>query len=119
MLAGSSRPGTFDASLLATYAQAWREDGALTGMLNWYRALPWARTLRSIIELPVQVIWGDRDAALDPRLAHAGLKYCRHGAAMHLPQASHWLHHEEPHRVATCAIDFLRRVAPPDAPVQA
>jgi pimeloyl-ACP methyl ester carboxylesterase len=119
MLTGSSRPGTFDASLLATYAQAWREDGALTGMLNWYRALPLARSLHSTVEVPVQVIWGDRDTALDPRLARAALTYCHHGASMHLPQAGHWLHHEEPHRVATCAIDFLRCAAPPGAPAQA
>jgi len=115
LLTSSSRAGAFDPALLAAYAQAWREDGALTGMLNWYRALPWARPLVSNIEVPVQVIWGDRDVALGAGLAEAGLHFCRHGASLHLPQASHWLHHEEPERVAARTIDFLRRVAPPDA----
>jgi pimeloyl-ACP methyl ester carboxylesterase len=115
LLTGSSRPGTFDPARLAAYRQAWRAEGALTGMLNWYRALPWSRSLRSTIDVPVQVIWGDRDLALDAGLAEAGLRFCRQGASVHLPQASHWLHHEEPERVARRAIDFLRRAAPPDA----
>ena len=113
-LTGTSRAGAFDPALLAAYADAWRADGALTGMLNWYRALPFARPRLSTIEIPVQVIWGDRDAALDAGLAEAGLRCCRQGASVHLPQASHWLHHEEPDRVAARTIDFLRRVAPPD-----
>ena len=112
LLTGSSRPGAFDPALLAAYGQAWREDGALTGMLNWYRALPWSRPLMSPIEVPVQVIWGDRDVALDVRLAEAGLRFCQQGASVHLPQASHWLHHEEPERVAALTLDFLRRVLP-------
>lgn len=112
LLTASSRPGAFDPALLAAYGQAWRADGALTGMLNWYRALPWSRPLMSPIEVPVQVIWGDRDIALDAGLAEAGLRFCRQGASVHLPQASHWLHHEEPERVAALTLEFLRRVLP-------
>lgn len=113
-LTGSSRAGTFDPALLGAYATAWRTQGALTGMLNWYRALPLARPLLSIIEVPIQVIWGDRDTALDAALAEAGLRFCAKGTSVHLPQASHWLHHEEPDRVAARTIDFLRSALHPD-----
>jgi pimeloyl-ACP methyl ester carboxylesterase len=38
-LTSTSRPGTFKPEELNTYRQAWDQEGALTGMLNWYRAL--------------------------------------------------------------------------------
>ena len=34
----SSRPGTFTAEDLAQYRAAWSQPGAITGMINWYRA---------------------------------------------------------------------------------
>ena len=110
-LTGSSRAGTFDDALLALYGQGWRQEGALTAMLNWYRAMPLSWPLVATIQVPVQVVWGDRDTALEPGLAEAGLRYCREGASLHLPQASHWLHHEEPERVAARTLEFLERVA--------
>ena len=36
----TSRPGTFSEQDIAGYEQAWSQPGALTAMLNWYRALP-------------------------------------------------------------------------------
>ena len=35
----SARPGTFSPEVLGSFAAAWAQDGALTGMVNWYRAL--------------------------------------------------------------------------------
>ena len=67
-LTGSSRPGTFGDADLARYRRAWSQPGALTAMLAWYRAVrlqqPPTTPLR--VEVPVQVIWGDRDRFLDP-----------------------------------------------------
>ncbi len=37
-LKGSSRRGTFTDDDLAAYRQAWSQPGAITAMLNWYRA---------------------------------------------------------------------------------
>lgn len=111
-LTGTSRADTFSAALLSRYEEAWRQEGALTGMLNWYRALPLARPRTSTIEIPVQVIWGDRDPALDAGLAEAGLRHCRQGSSVHLPQATHWVHHEEPERVAARTIEFLAHALP-------
>ena len=35
----TSRPGTFSAEHLHRYREAWRQPGALTRMINWYRAM--------------------------------------------------------------------------------
>src|SRR5260370_38600509 len=35
----SSRPGTFSADDLAQYRSTWAQPGALTAIINWYRAL--------------------------------------------------------------------------------
>jgi pimeloyl-ACP methyl ester carboxylesterase len=108
-LKGSARSGTFPPEDLARYREAWRQQGALTAMLNWYRALlrhgpgrEWPR-----IAVPVRVIWGDRDIALDRRLVEAGISRCDRGEAFHLPEATHWVHHEEPERVTRLLLDFV------------
>jgi epoxide hydrolase 4 len=69
-------------------------DGALTSMLNWYRALLLAPSpAESPVQPPIRVIWGDRDAALNADLAELGLQRCRRGEVIHLENATHWLHH--------------------------
>ena len=109
-LVRSSRPGTFRPEDLRRYREAWSQPGAITGGLNWYRAL----RLRSgtpkplQIHVPVRVIWGDRDAFLNRDLAEAGLASCERGEAFHLADATHWVQHEEPERVNRLLLDFLR-----------
>lgn len=108
-LTGTARPGTFDAEALAVYRQAWAIPGAMTGMLNWYRALPLAPDLgRAPVPVPVRLLWGDRDSALNPGLAERAIAHCRHGDLVRLPEATHWLHHEEPARVNALILEFLR-----------
>jgi pimeloyl-ACP methyl ester carboxylesterase len=111
-LVASSRPGTFTDDDLAVYRAAWARPGALTGMLNWYRALRLGDDVprvRKDIAMPVRVLWGDRDHALEPALAEASIARCKHGEAIHFPAATHWLQHEEPERVTALLLDFLRR----------
>jgi pimeloyl-ACP methyl ester carboxylesterase len=85
-------------------------------MLNWYRALP--RRVASLraerIRVPVRVVWGDRDAALERGLAEAGLALCDTGEAFHLPDATHWVQHDEPERVNRLLVEFLA-ASPRDA----
>ena len=96
----TARPGSIPDDLLERYEQQWSHPGALTAMLNWYRALAFdlpTPTLR--IGLPVTVLWGERDPALDRGLADAALALCSDGKLVSLPEATHWLHHEEPEAV--------------------
>jgi pimeloyl-ACP methyl ester carboxylesterase len=106
-LTESSRPGTFDAETLRHYKEAWSQDRALTSMLNWYRAAPTASACHDRITVPVRVIWGDKDSALDKGLAEAGAACCEQAEVIHVEQATHWLHHEEPALVGKLLAEFL------------
>ncbi|WP_211103897.1 alpha/beta hydrolase [Skermanella pratensis] len=107
----TARPGTFAPEDWARYRDAWEQPGAPTAMLNWYRALRHRSRSPSprSIGIPMRVIWGDRDAALDPRLAEAGASLCSRCEVFHIPEASHWVQHEEPERVNRLLIGFLVR----------
>lgn len=112
-LRGTSWPGTFSAAEVARYKVAWAQPGALTAMLNWYRALrvpdkkPWPRILG-----PVQVIWGRQDAFLDARLAHLSLRECANGQLHYFPEATHWVHLEEVEAVNDLLLEFLAQPLP-------
>ena len=108
-LDATARPGTFTEEDAGRYRAAWAQPGALTAMLNWYRALPaGAGSVRSKrIQAPVRVIWGDRDAYLESGLAEAGLALCDRGEVFHLGNATHWVQHDEPERVSQLLVEFL------------
>lgn len=109
VLVRTARAGAFSAADLERYAQGWRQRGALTAMLHWYRALPMfaAHAPPTPIAVPVHVIWGDRDPFLEPGLAAAGLALFAFGSELHLPDAGHWLHHEQAPAVLASILTFL------------
>ncbi|PSQ02740.1 alpha/beta hydrolase [Halobacteriales archaeon QS_5_70_17] len=109
-LTASSRPGTFDERDLERYRAAWDREGALTGMLNWYRANglrsgPLGREDRIAPE--TLILWGARDAALLRGNAERSLDYCERGDLAVFEDATHWLHHEYPDAVADRLLAFL------------
>ena len=97
-LLSSSRPGAFSDEDLARYQDAWKQPGAATGMINWYRAarrqLTRAGVTDPYIDAPVHIIWGEEDAFLDKRMASLSLEYCRNGQLTMLPGITHWVQHE-------------------------
>lgn len=105
----SSRPGTFPSEDLAQYRAAWSQPRALTGMINWYRALFRARVKFSdkTVRVPTRILWGERDAFLLPEMARESLRYCTNAELFTFANASHWLQHEEPARVSELLIDFF------------
>jgi epoxide hydrolase 4 len=106
----SSRPGTFTAEDLAQYRAAWSQPGALTAMINWYRALfrTRAKFKDKTVRVPTRILWGERDAFLLAEMAHESLRYCANAELFTFANATHWLQHEEPARVAELLIDFFR-----------
>jgi len=106
----SSRPGTFSTEDLAQYRAAWSQPGALTGMINWYRALFHTRAKfpDKTVRVPARILWGQRDAFLLAEMAHESLRYCTNAELFTFPNATHWLQHEEPARVSELMIDFFR-----------
>jgi epoxide hydrolase 4 len=62
----SSRPGTFTAEDLARHAEAWSHSGAMTAMLNWYRAFFWyaPKFADPQVHVPTHILWGKKDVFL-------------------------------------------------------
>jgi pimeloyl-ACP methyl ester carboxylesterase len=106
----SSRPGTFSPEDLAQYRAGWSQPGALTAMINWYRALFRFRTKfpDRTVHIPTRILWGERDAFLLSEMAQESLRYCDNAELYTFADASHWLQHEEPTQVSQQLIDFFR-----------
>ena len=97
----SAQRGLFSQADLDTYAQAWRRPDALRAMLNCYRALarPGAPRLGRIA-VPTLVLWGERDSFMDNRLAASSAGRCEQAEVRLIAGATHWLHLEQPDRIA-------------------
>jgi pimeloyl-ACP methyl ester carboxylesterase len=106
----SSRPGTFSDEDLVQYRAAWSQPGAITSMINWYRALFRTRVKfpDKTVRVPTRILWGERDNFLLAEMAHASLRYCVSAELVTFANATHWLQHEEPARVSELLIDFFR-----------
>ena len=106
----SSRAGTFSAEAFDQYRAAWSQPGALTAMINWYRALFRTRIKfqNKTVRVPTRILWGERDDFLLTEMAHESLRYCTSAELFTFANATHWLQHEEPARVSELLIDFFR-----------
>jgi pimeloyl-ACP methyl ester carboxylesterase len=107
----SSRPGTFSSEDLAHYRAAWSQPGALTAMINWYRALFRTRTNfpDKTVRVPTRILWGERDDFLLTEMAQESLGYCVGGELFTFASATHWLQHEEHVRVSELLIEFFHK----------
>ncbi len=106
----TSPAGTFRPEDFERYRTAWSQPGAVTGMLNWYRALfrrPARLPATPRFEMPVRILWGGQDFALGLELAHASLALCARGELFVLEGANHWIQHERAGEVNQRLIEFL------------
>jgi pimeloyl-ACP methyl ester carboxylesterase len=106
------RPGTFGEDDIGRYVEALSRPGALTAAINYYRALArrapaLAWTLRRRIEVPVLVIWGQRDLFLVPELARPNPGLVPDARVERLPDASHWVQQDRPEKVNALLLGFL------------
>ena len=106
----SSRPGTFSLEDLSRYRAAWSQPGAVTAMINWYRALfrTHVKFPDKTMHVPTRILWGERDAFLLTEMAQESLDYCTSAELFTFANATHWLQHEEPNRVSELLIEFFR-----------
>ena len=108
-----ARPGAFTREDIDRYVEAWSQPGAITAMMNYYRALfrqPPRRAQERIrpVNAPTLVIWGERDRYLGAELAEPDRGDVPNLAGVvRIPDASHWVHHDEPERVTQLLIDFF------------
>jgi epoxide hydrolase 4 len=98
------------------YREAWR--AGLEGPLNWYRGSPLrppvpgnpasAAALQALelpdatvtVRVPTTVLWGERDRALLPALLDGLERWVPTLEVQRVPEATHWLVHEQPALVA-------------------
>jgi len=60
----TSRPGTFSDAELVHYRASWSQPGALTSMINWYRAGFRTRPVVAPdprVRMPALIVWGAKD----------------------------------------------------------
>ena len=87
------------------------EPGALTAMLNWYRALELGTRIGKVA-VPTLYIWGDEDFALGKTAAFATKNYVDAPYRFErLAGYSHWLLEEAPGQIAALLLDHLRATA--------
>jgi len=115
----------------AAYIEAWSMPGALTGMLNWYRASPLlvpapgeavdpAKVVKLDpaqlrIRMPHLVIWGMDDRALPPSARATLADYCDNLTVHEIAGADHWVVHQRPADVVAHLKAFLETTKPPAA----
>jgi pimeloyl-ACP methyl ester carboxylesterase len=106
----SSLPGTFSEADFERYRAAWRQPAAFESMLNWYRAAGRERPTprRTRVASPTLVLWGARDEFLATGMARESVARCASGRLELVADATHWVQHERPTRVAEALASFLR-----------
>lgn len=102
--------------LVRQYRQQACEPGALTAMLNYYRAAirgggaARQRTMGyPVIDLPTLVIWGLQDQALAKQNLDGLDGFVTDLTVVTLEQAGHFVHHDEPERVTAEILGWLQR----------
>ncbi len=104
----------FPEEVLDVYRRAALEPGALTAMLNYYRAIVrggGGRRMRSfgypIIETPTLMVWGEQDTALGVELTHGTEEFVPDLSLRRLPNASHWVQQDAPDAVNAILREWL------------
>ncbi|MEB2359216.1 MULTISPECIES: alpha/beta fold hydrolase [Bacillus] len=106
----TARPHLFSKEDVLSYKLAWTQPGAMTSMLNWYRAIKkggFEKPISKRILVPVRMIWGMEDKYLSRKLAKETMKICPNGQLIFVDDASHWINHEKPEVVNKLILEFL------------
>src|SRR5258708_16423801 len=94
----------FPDEALRVYQDAAAAPGALTAMLNYYRALlrgvrRHRRRRTARIDVPTLMIWGEVDTALGKELTYGTEQHVSNLTLRYLPNVSHWVQQEAPETV--------------------
>ncbi len=125
MLSAFSKTNWMGEPERAAYLEAWSRPGAMTGMLNWYRASPIvvpgideSARYSPIDDIPDEAVtivvphlllWGEADGALRPSSIADLERYAPDLTVERFPESGHWILHEKPSEIATAIRDFVMR----------
>ncbi len=120
---GLKAKGKFTADDEAAYREAYRQPGALTGGLNYYRASrigpPGPGTQDTLVtgtslgdfsvKVPTLVIWGERDDALLTGNLIGLEAFVPDLTIQRIPEGTHWVVHEFPEQISKRIRAFIAR----------
>ena len=109
----TAEPGVFRDDEIAEYKKAWSQPGAITAMLNYYRAnivkrLFGSKEMPPRISVPTLFVYGEKDKAILPQTV-AGVgdmidgSYTEH----RIPNSGHWVQQEARDQVTSILRNFL------------
>ena len=119
LLADGIRQGYFTEEDKEAYLEAWSQPGALTGGLNYYRAVhlgPFTGESDDslsmdpsllMVNVPTLVIWGEKDKWLLTGNLDGLEDYVPHLTIKRIPDGSHWVIHEKPRLVNSYIRKFI------------
>ena len=106
----NAMPENLSAEERSRYTSAWVQPGAMTSMINWYRA-----SLRSMgssnadskVLVPALIIWGKQDPHLSYEMAVESVEYCADARLVTFENASHWVMHDESEEFNKLMLDWF------------
>jgi pimeloyl-ACP methyl ester carboxylesterase len=104
-------PDSFNEEQRDRYRKAWAQPGAMTSMINWYRAsLRGSRRseMPSKIQVPTLVLWGQQDPYLSYEMAPLSVDLSEAGRLITFEDATHWVMHDKPREVSQLLIEHFR-----------
>jgi pimeloyl-ACP methyl ester carboxylesterase len=97
---------------LTEYKKAWRQPGALRGMLGYYRALKrYRRDIRALIkriDIPTMLIWGERDPVFIRATTENFGEWVPDLRIERIADAGHFVQSDAAERVNALLLDFLK-----------
>ena len=101
--------GAFPPHVLEEYRKNALIPGALTAMINYYRAnLKILEETSPPIDVPTLMLWGEEDTALDIKLTEGYGPHVQDFTLVRFPNVSHWVQQEAPVPVNTAMLEWLR-----------
>lgn len=94
------------------FVQAFKHPGALTGSINYYRAMlrvkPKSGIFKNKTQCPTLLIWGEGDKALGKELTYNTQHYINSSYQVkYIPRCSHWTQNDCPEEVNEYLMEFL------------
>lgn len=112
----------FPEAILELYQHSALRPGALTGMLNYYRAFLGRGGLdrqRELgypeIDVRTLFLWGERDTALGRKTSEGAEAFVSNLVLRYIPDASHWVQQDTPETVNEMLGAWLREESVPEA----
>ncbi len=101
----------FPPDVIAHYRDNASQPGALTAMINYYRANPRAIAAEPapLLKTPTLMLWGEEDTALGLELTEGYGPLVQDFELVRFPGVSHWVQQEAPDKVNAAMGEWLER----------